>query len=144
MRYHIEQSHEVDDCYDKFKSNLGNSDQNSKILSQIAMECLMDINDVLTEMDIIKTVLDHRASVWEKMHDIPPRTQNTLKSSNALYFETVCKLGVTCDPYEVRDSLYGDTDKIERNAKSVQKKNTGQANELVSLLQGQAGTENAL
>ncbi|KAI0411243.1 hypothetical protein F5X98DRAFT_384194 [Xylaria grammica] len=132
-------SKEVDQCFDEFKSCLGKADENFRHLSKHAAECLMDIKDVINELEIIKQVLDHRSSIWEDMHDIPPRGQENAWDVEAA--SEKCSWGDdTCKPSEIRDASYGDTDNIERRAKRVQKK----ANDLMTLLHGQAGTENAI
>ncbi|KAI1088018.1 hypothetical protein F5B19DRAFT_473158 [Rostrohypoxylon terebratum] len=133
-------AYEVDDCYDKFKSHLGNSDQNFSTLSQTSMECLMDINDVLTEIDIIKHVLHDQYDIWKKMHATSHEDQKLSTGSTDVPGKS-CKWGISsCDPPKDEHPLHGDAGKIEASAKVVQ----GKVNDLVSLLQGQAGTENAL
>ncbi|RWA05435.1 hypothetical protein EKO27_g9671 [Xylaria grammica] len=132
-------SKEVDQCFDEFKSSLGKADENFRHLSKHAAECLMDIQDVINELEIIKQVLDHRSSIWEDMHNIPSRGQGNMWDVEAASGK--CSWGDdTCKPHEIRDAAYGDTDNIERRAKRVQKK----ANDLMTLLHGQAGTENAI
>ncbi|KAI0379265.1 hypothetical protein F5Y04DRAFT_290476 [Hypomontagnella monticulosa] len=130
-------SRKIDECYEQLKFWLGKSDRKFKSLSEEATTCLMNINDVLNEIGIIKQVLDHRSSVWEEMHGMLPRGQRGRRGMKV----DSCIWGIgACNPSAVRDSLYYKTDKIERNAEMVQKK----ANTLMGLLYGQAGTENAL
>ncbi|KAL1875797.1 hypothetical protein Daus18300_002988 [Diaporthe australafricana] len=112
-------SQEVDIQYDKFEKNMGTSDQVFRQLSEKIAKCLMNINDVLHEIEIIKQVLDHRASVWESMHQIPSRAQESLPGWKTLT-PKVCVWHVkNCNPYEVRDFSYFDTDKLEKDAETV-------------------------
>ncbi|KAF3765043.1 hypothetical protein M406DRAFT_331357 [Cryphonectria parasitica EP155] len=128
-------SEEVDDCYKTFRHNVKRSKVAFRELSNRATECLIDINDVVHEIEIIIEVLDHRSSVWEKMHGIPPRGNENSENHKD------CPVADNkCDPYEIRDSSYGDADKVHKDAQNVQKK----IKDLMDLLYGQAGTETAI
>ncbi|KAI1138713.1 hypothetical protein F5Y05DRAFT_412585 [Hypoxylon sp. FL0543] len=128
-------SRAVDECYGQFKSSLGQSDFKFRSLSDKASTCLMNINDVLNEIEIIKKVSEQRASVWEDMHNQRDRRGPEATS------RTCCTWGVKgCNPSKVTESSQREIDKIEKSAKVVQKK----ASDLMSLLHGQAGTENAI
>lgn len=118
----------MDVYYALFKKTLQDADVTFRDLSNKASQCLMDINDVLHEIDIIKQVLDHRSSVWETMHNIPARGQETqehLRRWVAGKPEECPRCpwrGDSCNPYAVRDASYSGIDRIEKDAQGVQNK----------------------
>lgn len=118
----------MDSCYGDFRDTIQDSDKNFRSLSDKTSECLIEINDVLHEIRIIKQVLNHRASFWETMHNIPPRGQKTQEHLRRWALGKnedfpVCSWKVTnCNPIAVRDASYSGTDAIEKQAPSVKNK----------------------
>lgn len=127
---------QVQDYYLEFKEKIGKSEVSFTKLSNKTTQCLLDINDVLHEVGMVRQVQERRSKVWEKMHGIPPKGRK--KSSNQSLAE--CSFTTDCNPVRVRDNSFESIDRIESEAKIVQTKIT----DLMNLLYGQAGTETSL
>ncbi|KAG7048446.1 ankyrin repeat and protein kinase domain-containing protein [Colletotrichum scovillei] len=121
-------SREVDGHYDTFKDSLGTSDKVFGELSTKVTNCLMNINDVLHELEIIKDVFEQRWSVWKRLHEMTGKKDR-------------CKWGIKgCRPKHARSDFDVVVQKVDGDAKNVQTK----TKELIGLLHGQASTETSL
>lgn len=108
--------------YVEFRHHLGRSDKVFRQLSQNVAQCLLNINDVLQEIFIIKSVLDHQCNIWESMHQSRPGPQGSLPRLGDSSHRR-CVWGFKdCNPDEVKASCYFNVDKIERDAYAVQAK----------------------
>lgn len=108
--------------YVEFRHHLGRSDKVFRQLSQSVAQCLLNINDVLQEIQIIKSVLDHQCNIWESMHQSHSGVQGSLPR-----FDVPSRRGCVwgfkdCNPDEVKVACYFNVDKIERDACAVQAK----------------------
>lgn len=108
--------------YKDFRQHLGRSDRVFRQLSANVAKCLLHINDILQETEIIKSVLDHQSHIWERMHQTrsgvqerPPRLEASSHRGCVWGFKD-------CNPDEVKASCYFNVDKIERDARAVQAK----------------------
>ncbi|KAI1813739.1 hypothetical protein GGS20DRAFT_465075 [Poronia punctata] len=129
-------SRKIDKCFDRFLECLGTSDRNFRELSKDVTGCLLAINDVVDEIEIISEVLGHQHVVWDQMHKSPPDDPKNQRVPSA---ET-CSWGHSdCNSDEAEASSRS-AEKVTAHAKNVQEKAKG----LMELLQGQAGTENAI
>lgn len=135
------QSRDIDQCYRGFRNDLGKSDDRFLDSFRTATTSLLDIDDVLNELTMIKRVYQNQAQVWEDMHkdrtlamqcrcspDQPPRRLYTVMAR------------LEEDAHKVRESV--------RRSKlipySADDSDALQVVTLLQLTQGSASTENAL
>ncbi|KAL2286025.1 hypothetical protein FJTKL_07270 [Diaporthe vaccinii] len=116
-------SRDIDQCYKGFRNDLGKSDDRFLEAFKTATTSLLDIDDALNELKMIKRVYQNQAQVWEDMHK--DRT-----------------LGIECgcSPDEAPRRLYTMMTRLEEDAHSVRESVVT----LLQLTQGSASTENAL
>lgn len=62
------QSRDIDQCYKSFRNDLGKSDDRFLDAFKTATTSLLDIDDALNELKMIKRVYQNQAQVWEDLH----------------------------------------------------------------------------
>lgn len=135
------QSRDIDQCYKGFRNDLGKSDDRFLDSFRTATTSLLDIDDVLNELTMIKRVYQNQAQVWEDMHK-----DRTLAMK--------CRCSPDQAPrrlYTVMTRLEEDAHKVRESVRHAQRishaaddSDSLQVVTLLQLTQGSASTENAL
>ncbi|KAJ0117399.1 hypothetical protein J7T55_003813 [Diaporthe amygdali] len=117
------QSRDIDYCYKSFRNDLGKSDDRFLDSFRTATTSLLDIDDVLNELTMIKRVYQNQAQVWEDMHK-----------------DQTLAMECSCRPDHAPRRLYTVMTRLEEDAQRVRESVVT----LLQLTQGSASTENAL
>ncbi|KAK2608127.1 hypothetical protein N8I77_006760 [Diaporthe amygdali] len=127
IRYRVEtqkeDSRDIDHCYKSFRNDLGKSDDRFLDSFRTATTSLLDIDDVLNELTMIKRVYQNQAQVWEDMHK-----------------DQTLAMKCSCRPDQAPRRLYTVMTRLEEDAQRVRESVVT----LLQLTQGSASTENAL
>lgn len=99
------QSRDIDQCYIGFRNSLGKSDDRFLDAFKTATSSLLDIDDALNELKMIKRVYQNQAQVWEDMH-----------KDRILAMES---LGCGCSPDQAPRRLYTMMTRLEEDAVRV-------------------------
>ncbi|KAH8773679.1 hypothetical protein F5883DRAFT_27102 [Diaporthe sp. PMI_573] len=116
-------SRDIDQCYKGFRNDLGKSDDRFLDSFRTATTSLLDIDDVLNELTMIKRVYQNQAQVWEDLHK-----------------DRTLSMKCRCSPDQAPRRLYTVMTRLEEDAQKVRESVVT----LLQLTQGSASTENAL
>lgn len=116
-------SRDINHCYQSFRNDLGKSDDRFLDSFKTATTSLLDIDDVLNELTMIKRVYQNQAQVWEDMHKNP-----------------ILGMKCRCSPDQAPHRRYTTMTRLEEDAQKVRESVVT----LLQLTQGSASTENAL
>ncbi|KAK2597778.1 hypothetical protein N8I77_012542 [Diaporthe amygdali] len=132
-------SRDIKNCYDLFKDNLGMSAEMFSTAFVAPTECLRTIDDVLDELTSIKRIFQDQVQVWEKVHSgdkscVVCRENEYSREEKREEEREICVPNILPKrSLELAVRLEEDALKVRESVVT-----------LLTLLQGEASTENAL